>query len=196
MHGFPRYVQFDNGSVFAGAPKPDCVGQVIRMCLQLGITPVFAPPRTHGPQNAIEGYNAKWKRGVWRFHFDSFEEVCAQSTIYVAARNAKNAASISSAPSRRPLPLEGIPNPDETISSGKIIFLRRVDESGTVEVLQRPFLVSEDLANQTLRCEIDITHNQIKFYTLSRSSPEAAACVRDEEYIHPLHPLKRPPRRR
>ena len=23
-HGFPRYVQFDNGSVFAGAPKPGC----------------------------------------------------------------------------------------------------------------------------------------------------------------------------
>ena len=63
-----------------------------------------------------------------------------------------------------------------------------MDESGTVEVLQRPFPVSEDLANQILRCEIDITHDQIKFYTISHSSPAATVCVREEEYTLPLHP--------
>jgi hypothetical protein len=46
--GIPTYAQFDNATVFTGFPGIDSVGQVIRFCLSLGVTPVFAPPRETG----------------------------------------------------------------------------------------------------------------------------------------------------
>jgi hypothetical protein len=42
-HGLPTYAQFDNDSRFQGThTHPDVLGQVIRLCLRLGVTPVFA----------------------------------------------------------------------------------------------------------------------------------------------------------
>src|SRR5207302_5241203 len=53
--GLPHYAQFDNGNVFAGPRQhPDAIGTVIRMCLSLAVTPVFAVPREFGIQSAIE----------------------------------------------------------------------------------------------------------------------------------------------
>ncbi len=43
----------------------------IRLCLSLGVTAVFAPPRETGFQAAVESFNARWQAKVWqRFHFD------------------------------------------------------------------------------------------------------------------------------
>jgi hypothetical protein len=42
--GLPCYVQFDNDRVFQGSRKKNAIGRVIRFCLSLGVTPVFAAP--------------------------------------------------------------------------------------------------------------------------------------------------------
>ena len=50
QHGLPDYAQFDNDTVFQGAHQwPDTFGRVTRLCLQLGVTPVFTPPREAVP---------------------------------------------------------------------------------------------------------------------------------------------------
>ncbi len=65
--GLPTYVQFDNDTSFQEARQwPDSVGRLTRVCLALEVTPVFAPPREPGFQNAIEGFNALWQAKVWR----------------------------------------------------------------------------------------------------------------------------------
>ena len=65
--GLPGYAQFDNATIFQGSHRAsDSVGRVVRLCLALGITPVFAPPREPGFQNAIEGFNALWQAKAWR----------------------------------------------------------------------------------------------------------------------------------
>ncbi len=47
--GLPRYAQFDNDTVFQGAHQfPNAVGRISRLCLQLGVIPVFVPPLEHG----------------------------------------------------------------------------------------------------------------------------------------------------
>ncbi|PZR19037.1 MAG: hypothetical protein DI538_31520 [Azospira oryzae] len=57
--GLPAYAQFDNDTVFQGAHQfADTVGRVSRLCLALGVIPVFVPPLEHGMQNTIEGFNA------------------------------------------------------------------------------------------------------------------------------------------
>ena len=53
--GLPAYAQFDNDTRFQGPHQHrDVVSRVMRLCLSLGVTPVFAPPREHGFQNAVE----------------------------------------------------------------------------------------------------------------------------------------------
>ncbi len=48
--GLPAYAQFDNDLIFHGAYRyPDALGRVIRLCLSLGVVPVFVPPRDRLP---------------------------------------------------------------------------------------------------------------------------------------------------
>ena len=47
--GLPGYAQFDNDTIFQGPHQhPDVVGRVMRLCLSLGVVPVFVPPRETG----------------------------------------------------------------------------------------------------------------------------------------------------
>ena len=53
--GLPGYAQFDNDTIFQGPHQhTDVVGRVMRLCLSLGVVPVFVPPREPGFQAAIE----------------------------------------------------------------------------------------------------------------------------------------------
>ena len=58
--GLPTYAQFDNDTVFQGSHHgQDSLGRVVRTCLQLGVTPVFAPPQESGFQAAVENFNVE-----------------------------------------------------------------------------------------------------------------------------------------
>jgi hypothetical protein len=85
--GLPHYAQFDNDTRFQGAHQfADTVGRVSRLCLALGIIPVFAPPLEHGFQNPIEGFNALWQSKVWqRFYFADLPALQSHSRLYVQA---------------------------------------------------------------------------------------------------------------
>lgn len=63
--GLPAYAQFDNDTRFQGPhTHPDTIGTVIKLCLSLGVVPVFVPPREPGMQNAVEGFNGRWQAQV------------------------------------------------------------------------------------------------------------------------------------
>ena len=98
--GLPAYAQFDNDTIFQGPHQhKDVVGRVARLCLGLGVVPVFAPPREPGFQAAIENYNGRWQAKVWaRFTHESLEGLQAQSDRYVAASRLRAAARIEAAP--------------------------------------------------------------------------------------------------
>src|SRR5207245_8471220 len=104
--GRPAYAQFDNDTIFQGAHQHrDSISRVMRTCLRLDVTPVFAPPRESGFQAAIENFNGRWQAKVWaRFHHDSLAALQAQSARYVAACHQRAAPRMEGAPSRRPFP--------------------------------------------------------------------------------------------
>jgi hypothetical protein len=89
--GLPTYAQFDNDTIFQGAHQfTDTVGRVSRLCLALQVIPVFAPPREHGFQNAIEGFNALWQSKVWqRHHCPDLASLMAISGRYIIAYRVK-----------------------------------------------------------------------------------------------------------
>jgi putative transposase len=184
--GLPGYAQFDNDPIFEGAQiHPDTIGRVTRTCLSLGVIPVFVPPRETGFQAAIEGFNGLWQAKVWaRFHYDSLTGVQAQSARYVAAHRQRAAARIEAAAGRRPFPrfwqldLQAHPQ-------GRLIFIRRSNAQGEVQLLGRTFAVEPLWQHRLVRAEVDLTKQRIRFCTLRRRAPDQQPLVKETKYVLP-----------
>jgi len=184
--GLPDYAQFDNDNRFTGPHQHrDAIGRVIRLCLRLEVVPVFAPPREHGLQNAIEGYNGLWQEKVWgRFEHLSLAALQEQSGKYVSASRQRHTQRIGNAPERRRFPAAWERN-DEAKVRGQIIYIRRTDERGRLSVLGRTFEVSANWLHRLVRCEVDIDQQEIRFYALRRSDWSKQPLLRRLHYELP-----------
>jgi transposase len=189
--GLPGYAQFDNDTIFQGAHQhPDTVGRVTRLCLALGVTPVFAPPRETGFQAAIESYNGRWQAKVWaRFTHESLEGLCERSDRYVRAARVRSAARIEAAPPRRQFP-EGWRLDLQAHPHGRIIYLRRTGERGAVELLGRRFEVDAAWPNRLVRAEVDLDAGVIRFHALRRRDPGRQPLLREVAYSLPRRRFK------
>lgn len=172
-HGLPDYVQFDNDTRFHGPHHlPDVIGRVVRLSLSLGVTPVFAPPAQHGFQASIENFNGRWEKKVWsRFHHHSLPELCQRSQKYLAALRRLHAVTIENAPPRRDFPQDWELDLQKH-PSGRIIYLRRSTEKGSVSFLGHTFQVDSRRPNRLVRCEVDLDENEIRFFALRRREPQ------------------------
>jgi hypothetical protein len=186
LFGLPAYAQFDNDTRFQGAHQfRDTLGRVIRLCLSLGITAVFAPPRETGFQAAIESLNARWQAKIWqRFHFDSLSQLQAQSRRYVAAYRQRARLRIESAPPRHLFPaawkfdLQARPQ-------GCVVYLRRTDAHGRVSPLGHSFAVNSSWPHRLVRAHLDLSADQIRFYALRRRDPTWQPVVKTIRYQFP-----------
>jgi len=170
--GLPSYAQFDNDTRFQGPHQhPDVLGRVTRVCLSLGVVPVFVPPQETGFQATIENLNGLWQAKVWaRFHHESLAALRLRSAKYVAARRRRDAARIESAPPRRAFPASWKLDL-ETLPSGRIIYLRRTDHCGVVSLLGHTFEVDPRWQHRLVRSVVDLDAGAISFFSLRRSAP-------------------------
>ena len=191
VYGLPTYAQFDNDTVFQGPHQfADTVGRVSRLCLALGVIPVFAPPREPGLQNAIEGFNALWQSKVWwRHHCGNVATLRRVSATYIAAHRNKTAHRRESAAARRPFPKRFKFDPNAELK-GLMIFIRRSDEQGTVHLLGRPYPVDKNWPHRLVRCEVSFTHRRIRFYALRRREPDDQPLLHEIKYLHHNKPRK------
>lgn len=190
-HGFPDYVQFDNDTLFQGNHRwPDSFGRVTRMCLQLGLKVVFAPPRETGFQAAIESYNGRWQQKVWRrFRHASLAGLRERSDRYVAACRARAAARIEAAPARHPVPDGWQPDFSKPLR-GTVIYLRRTTEAGQVRLLGRDYGVDPAWCHRLVRCEVDLSAGRIRFYRLRRRQPTTQPLLLSIPYQPPTKPFQ------
>jgi transposase-like protein len=184
--GLPGYAQFDNDTIFQGPHQhKDVIGRVMRACLGLGVVPVFAPPRETGFQASIEAYNGRWQAKVWaRFVHESLEGVQAQSGKFVAAVRLRSAARIEAAPSRRAFP-EGWTLDLQAHPRGRVVFLRRSDARGAVEVLGRGFEVDPLWPHRLVRAEVDLDAGRLRFFALRRREPKHQPLLKEFTYKLP-----------
>jgi hypothetical protein len=187
--GLPGYAQFDNDSIFLGNPRfPDGLGRVARMCLLAGVTPVFAPPREHGLQNLVESYNNLWQSKVWRrFEHGSLEELTIRSNAYVLERRRLTAPAHEAVP-RRSFP-SGWELDLKAPLSGRVIFIRRTSEAGSVVILKRSFEVDPDWPHRLVRAELDLDADKIHFYRLRRRDPHDQPLLCTAAYTFPRKPF-------
>jgi hypothetical protein len=184
--GLPAYAQFDNDTIFQGAHQHrDSISRVMRLCLSLGVVPVFAPAREPGFQAAIESFNGRWQAKVWaRFHHDSLPILRERSARYIAALRQRRAPRIDAAPPRRPFPatwqldLQAHPR-------GLLIYIRRTSEHGTVSLLGRTFLVDPHWRHRLVRCEVDLDAALIRCHALRRRDPNHQPLLATLPYVLP-----------
>jgi hypothetical protein len=189
--GLPAYAQFDNHTVFQGAHQfADTVGRVSRLCLALGVIPVFVPPLEHGMQNTIEGFNALWQAKVWRRHrVGSVGELQMRSDQYIAAHRARTQQAADAAPPRRAMPRDFELDLRVPLT-GQIIFIRRTDEHGQVHLLGQRFTVSPDWLHRLVRCEVDFDHHCIRCFALRRRAPTEQPLLTTIPYQRPDKPFQ------
>jgi hypothetical protein len=188
--GLPDYAQFDNDTLFQGPHQhPDAVGRVMRLCLSLGVVPVFAPVSEHGFQAQIEGYNGLWQAKVWaRCHHESLGELGERSQAYVAAHRRRSATRREGAPARRPFPdgwrldLQAHPG-DGPLA--RVVFIRRTDEHGRVRVLGHAFEASPSWTLRLVRCEVDLGVGRVSLHRLRRREPTDQPLLAEHEYTLP-----------
>jgi hypothetical protein len=136
-------------------------------------------------QNGRVRFNGLWQAKVWaRFHYDSLTGVQAQSARYVAAHRQRAAARIEAAAGRRPFPrfwqldLQAHPQ-------GRLIFIRRSNAQGEVQLLGRTFAVEPLWQHRLVRAEVDLTKQRIRFCTLRRRAPDQQPLVKETKYVLP-----------
>jgi hypothetical protein len=183
-HGLPHYAQFDNDTIFQGAHQwPESFGRVTRLCLQLGIIPVFAPPRETGFQGAIESYNGRWPVKGWpRFNHDGLVSVQRHSDASVEAARARTVARREAAPARKPFPADWTLDLQRPLRR-TVIFLRRTNNEGMAELRGRSYRVDAGWPNRLVHAEVHLSRGEIPFSRLRRREPKGqplAATVPDQ----------------
>jgi transposase len=184
--GLPGYAQFDNDMIFQGTHRyPDALGRIIRVCLSLDVVPVFVPPRETGFQAMIESYNGWWQAKVWsRFQHAHLDDLQGHSQRYVHALRKQRAARSEAAPDRRAFP--GVWKPDlKKRPRGRLVYLRRSNGSSAVTLLGRSWPLGQVWPNRLVRCEVDLTQDKIRFFTLRRKEPTSQPQIQEVAYRLP-----------
>jgi hypothetical protein len=184
--GLPGFVQFDNDMIFQGTHRyPDALGRVIRLALSLGVVVVFVPPNEMGFQAMIESYNGWWQARVWaRWQHPHLVALQERSQRYVVALRQHRAARIEAAPARRAFPADWRLDLRKR-PSGRLVYLRRTNAQGEVNLLGRTWKVSDVWPNRLVRCEVDLESDKIRFHTLRRKEPTNQPQILEVDYRLP-----------
>ena len=185
-HGLPTFAQFDNDVRFQGGHNhPDVIGRVMRLCLALGVTPVFAPPLEAGFQAVIENFNGLWQQKVWmRCHYENLVALSAFSDRFTRAYAQRLGRRHDHQPPRRAFP-EKLALDWQTRPRGNIIYLRRTSESGAVKVLGHVLRIDPLWPHRLVRCEVDLDQQQIRCYRLRRREPTDQPLIATLRYTLP-----------
>jgi len=184
--GLPGYAQFDNDMIFQGTHRyPDALGRIIRLCLGLGVVPVFVPPREMGFQAMIESYNGWWQARVWsRFRHANLEDLQQRSSRHVQALRQQRVARVEAAPDRRAFPAGWKLNLKKRPGGG-LVFLRRSTGLSEVTLLGQTWQRGQVWPHRLVRCEVDLDHDKVRFFTLRRKEPTSQPQILEVDYRLP-----------
>jgi hypothetical protein len=184
--GLPTCAQLDNDTRFQGSRQfRDAIGRVARLCLSLGVIPLFTPVQEHGFQGAIESFNGRWRAKVWeRFHYECVASLQGCSAQYIAAHRQQAPRRLEAAPPRRSFPPVWRFDP-QALLRGRIVFLRRTSPLGAVALLGHVFPVESGWPHRLVRCELDLQAGRIQFYALRRREPTAQPLLREVANVWP-----------
>jgi len=194
-NGLPKFAQFDNDVRFQGGHNhPDVIGRVMRLCLALGVTPVFAPPLEMGFQGIIENFNGLWQQKVWaRFHHQSMDALTHRSQRFTTAYRQHLARTHELHPPRRSFPANFSIDWQQQ-PTGRLVYLRRTSDRGVIKLLGHHWEVDPLWQHRLVRAEVDLHAGQISFFRLRRRDPSNQPLIRTHPYSLPQRKFDTRPR--
>ena len=179
-NAIPNYLQMDNGASFIG----DLIhsrhfSRVVKLCLHLGVEPVFIAPSKPWMNGTVEDFNGDFGGKLWeREQWTDLEHIRDEAKIFLMRHNNRQGWKY------RNTDLEAIPHrklPEDfeidannlPITGGKVHFIRQVREDGTISVLNEDFDVDESLAYEYVWATIDTKQERLLIYYREKNAEEA-----------------------
>jgi hypothetical protein len=182
--GLPDGLQLDNDAAFNGGYKvPRVFGAFVRLCLYIGIEPIFLPVGEPKRNSVVERLHGLWSQTFWRTHrFDSLAAVRRAAPQFMqfythryhppallgatpgqaqeqVTRRQLTAAEVALLPSELPL------------TAGRVHFLRLVSAQGQITLLNETWSVGKRLAGHYVWATINTARRRLLIY--DRQSTQA-----------------------
>ena len=161
-HGVPGRIQFDNGGPFV---SPTGLGEVVRVCVLQGATPVFVPPREPWRNGTIEHFNDTFDKRFFRQErfadlrqlgerAGAFERFHNAQHRYSATRGLPPDQNTTESTTRVPRSLAELPAgwPDR----GKVEFIRFIRSDHKLRILGRAITMPDGSAYQYVTATLDL----------------------------------------
>ncbi len=155
-YGMPDFLQMDNELSFRGSNRyPRSLGLVLRLCLFLGITPIFIPVAEPWRNGIIEKFNHNMQSYFFsKQEFKTFKELEIKSAEFSVFHN--NHHRYSSQNNKTPCMIKSISQKNILINipdinkpidliNGEIIFIRFIRSNRKINILGTSFIVNKKL---------------------------------------------------
>jgi putative transposase len=159
--GLPDGLQLDNDSAFVGGHRGQRVpGQFIRLCLAVGVEPIFLPFNEPQRNELVEELNGLWQWALWRRRrFHSLAQVQGSQTRFrhwyryhyfpPALEGRTPAQAARHQPVMRLTALQRWQLPEPLpITAGRLHFIRLVDTDGQIRILNESWPVGRRWAGK------------------------------------------------
>jgi hypothetical protein len=212
--GLPDGLQLDNDAAFNGGYKVRRVfGAFVRLCLYLGIEPIFLPVGEPKRNGVVERLHGLWGQAFWRRHrFDGLVEVRRAAPQFVrfymecyhppVLQGATPGQAQQQVTRRRLTPEEAQLLPSVApLTAGRVHFVRLVDAQGQIRLLNETWTVGKRLAGQYVWATVSTHRRRLAIYH-RRTAQARVRLVKTFRYalheqVAPLAPgFQRPNRRR
>jgi hypothetical protein len=160
-HGVPHRIQFDNGGPFV---SPTGLGEVVRVCLRQGATPVFIPTREPWRNGTIERFNDTFDDRFFRQErFTGLEHLSDRAGAFERFHNAQHRDSATrgltpdettTASKRTPVVLAELPA--GWPAQGKVEFIRFIRSDHKLRILGRAIAMPDGNAYQYVTATFDL----------------------------------------
>ncbi len=173
--GLPERVQFDNGREFCGWGRwPRSLSRVIRLCLRLGLEPVFIPEGKPQRNGSVEQFNGWFQPVLLRRRFRWPGSVRRELQRLMTSVNEQHVppqlgyqtpAKYRRGQRWRKLPAnfvgESRPLP---VAAGKVTFIRLVSARGEIKILGETLKVGKRWKFQYIRATLSTEAQRVKVY--------------------------------
>jgi hypothetical protein len=167
--GLPQVEQLDNEGTFCGGhTHPHILGRVVRLCLFCGIEPLFTPFYDAKRNYQIETFHSLWTCGFWnKEEFRNREHVHAEVPTFERwyhmvyeppALKGRTPAEMRRGAHVRHLTLplaRQIPEGRLPIATGRLHFMRKVEPTGQIELLNETWDVGKKWMGEYVRVTIN-----------------------------------------
>jgi len=174
--GMPKYLQLDNELSFRGSNRhPRTFGDVIKLCLYLGVEPIFIPEGEPWRQGVIEKFNSVYDKTFFRAQlFKDFEHLNKESLVFESFHNTNHRYGklkgrapwdVHTSVTRKVLPKSfSLHKRFIPFKDGRVSFIRLTNEEGNVRFFTETFKVDKYLPNEYVKGTIFTKLGILKFY--------------------------------